>query len=46
MEFLALPPQEAQRLITFGIEAPLAHFPADPDAFSTGLTDEQDGLVE
>ena len=46
MEFLALPPEEAQRLITLGIAGPLKHVAADPDAFSRGLTDEQDGLVE
>ena len=46
MKFLALPPEEAQRLISIGIKGPLEHFAADPDAFSRGLTDEQDGLVE
>ena len=45
-EFLALPPEEAQRLISIGIEGPLKHVAADPNAFSNGLTDEQDGLVE
>ena len=45
-EFLALPPQEAQRLISIGIDSSIKDFAADPDAFSTGLTDEEDGLVE
>ncbi len=45
-EFLALPPEEAQRLISIGIDRSVKDFPADPDAFSSGLTDEEDGLVE
>ena len=46
MEFLALPPQEAQRLISIGIDGSLKDFPAEPGAFGSGLTDEEDGLVE
>ena len=45
MKFLALPPEEAQRLITLGIDRTRKDFPADPDGF-VGLTDEEDGLVE
>ena len=46
MEFLALPPQEAQRLISIGIDGSVKDFPAEPGAFGSGLTDEEDGLVE